>query len=173
MGNDPVNNTDPTGKVCVPCVPAAIWAYRAYKVGRAVQAANKAAQVGAIAVVAVEGHKAIQAVTNDEATPLPDGLVGDSPSGPKGKRRNSGPLTPENGGTGNAEEDFGTLGGGTSEPASTGDGMPDGSQVAPNGTRFRPGTETKGPRIDVPANGDKPHETLHYPDPPPPPTEER
>ena len=173
VGNDPVNNTDPTGKVCVPCVPAAIWAYRAYKVGRAVQAANKAAQVGAIAVVAVEGHKAIQAVTNDEATPLPDGLVGDSPSGPKGKRRNSGPLTPENGGTGNAEEDFGTLGGGTSEPASTGDGMPDGSQVAPNGTRFRPGTETKGPRIDVPANGDKPHETLHYPDPPPPPTEER
>jgi len=53
--------------MCPVCVPIAIWGYRAYKVGRAVQVAHKAAQVTAITVVAVEGHNAIQAVTNDDA----------------------------------------------------------------------------------------------------------
>jgi hypothetical protein len=28
---------------------------------------------------------------------------------------------------------------------------------------LRPARGNSGPRIDIPANGDKPHETLHYP----------
>lgn len=31
------------------------------------------------------------------------------------------------------------------------------------------GSDTSGPRIDIPANGSKPRETLHYPMTPPPP----
>lgn len=111
--------------------------------------------------------------TNDQATPLPDGLVGENPRESRGKRKNSGPLTPENGSTGNAEEDFGVLGGGTSQPAPEDKGYPEGTQVAPNGTSIRPGKDGEGPRIDIPANGSKPPETLHYPDPSSPPPEPR
>ena len=39
-----------------------------------------------------------------------------------------------------------------------------GHRVAPNGVRFRPASESSGSRIDIPENGDKPHETLHYND---------
>jgi len=40
---------------------------------------------------------------------------------------------------------------------------PDGTLVGPNGVRLRPGKEGKGPRIDIPANGSTPHETIHFP----------
>lgn len=108
------------------------------------------------------------AVPAKEATPVPTGLVGTDPKPTKG-RTNSGPLAPENGGTGDAGKDFGTLTGGKSGPAPPGSTLPPGTQVGENGTQLRPGTPTSGPRIDVPANGPKPIETLHYPAPPPPP----
>ncbi|MGH9724934.1 MAG: RHS repeat-associated core domain-containing protein [Candidatus Acidiferrales bacterium] len=102
------------------------------------------------------------------ATPVPTGLVGTDPTPTKG-RTNSGPLAPENGGTGDAGKDFGTLTGGKSGPAPEGKGYPAGTQIGENGTQLRPGSSTSGPRIDIPANGGKPIETLHYPAPPPPP----
>ncbi len=108
-------------------------------------------------------------INNDETeeTPLPEDLVGENPQDSRGKRKNSGPLTPENGGTADAEEDFDTLTGGESDPSDPDKGYPAGSQTGGNGVTIRPGTDTKGPRIDIPANPDtgKKPETLHYPDP--------
>lgn len=42
-------------------------------------------------------------------------------------------------------------------------GLGGGSRVGENGIILRPETDKSGPRIDIPAKGDKPHETLHYP----------
>ena len=107
--------------------------------------------------------------TKAPTAPLPSGLVGtqDAKSGPQGDRHNSGPLDPTHGGIGNAERDFGTLTGGKSGPAPAGKNYPPGTQVGDNGTALRPAKGDAGPRIDIPANGDKPHETLHYPKPNP------
>jgi hypothetical protein len=68
----------------------------------------------------------------------------------------------EDGGTGNAETDFGNLTGGVSAPAAEGSGLKPGTQVGENGVIYRPAAGADGPRIDIPASGDKPHETLHY-----------
>jgi RHS repeat-associated protein len=110
--------------------------------------------------------------SHEGSPPLPGGLVGvqDGKSGVRGRRTNSGPLAPEHGGTGDAEKDFDKLTGGKSTPTG-GDGVADGSGglVGENGIRYRPAVGSNGPRIDIPANGDKSHETLHYPSPPPPP----
>jgi RHS repeat-associated protein len=38
-----------------------------------------------------------------------------------------------------------------------------GHRVCPNGVRVRPGKPGHGPRIDIPANGPKPPETIHFP----------
>ncbi len=103
------------------------------------------------------------------AVPLPPGLVGtqDKDAGPRGKGHKSGPLDPAHGGSGDAGKDFETLTGGKSGPAPAGAGYPAGTQVGDNGTAVRPATGSKGPRIDIPANGNKPAETLHYPKPTP------
>lgn len=126
--------------------------------------------------IAIVGAIAIDAALNEsseapKSPAAPGGLVGEQDAGSRtqGGRHNSGPLAPENGGTGNAEEDFGNLTGGASSPAPDGSRLPAGSQVGENGVIYRPGTGSSGPRIDIPASGDKPHETLHYPKPPPPP----
>ena len=106
------------------------------------------------------------AVSNNDANapPLPEGPVGVQ-DGRGGRNRNrgqmSGPLAPEHGGTGNADEDFEVLGGPNSGPPPEGSTLPPGSRQAPNGVQIRPGP--RGPRIDIPANGTKPPETLHYP----------
>jgi RHS repeat-associated protein len=102
-------------------------------------------------------------VTAAPAVPLPSGLVGtqDDKSGQSGGRIVNGPLDPAHGGVGDAGKDFDTLTGGKSGPAPTGSTLPAGSQVGDNGIVLRPGQD--GPRIDIPANGDKPRETLHYP----------
>jgi len=107
------------------------------------------------------------------AVPLPAGLVGtqDDKSGSQGDRHNSGPLDPAHGGVGDAAQDFATLTGGKSGPAAAGSNYPPGTQVGENGTALRPATATAGPRIDIPANGDKSHETLHYPKPKPKPAQ--
>jgi RHS repeat-associated protein len=96
---------------------------------------------------------------------VPTGLVGtqDGKGGQAGGRVNSGPLAPEHGGTGDAGKDFDHLTGGKSGPAPGGSTLPPGTQVGENGTQLRPQSGTSGPRIDIPANGPKPVETLHYP----------
>ena len=106
-----------------------------------------------------------------DAPALPGGLVGteDKGSRQQGGRVNNGPLAPDNGGVGDGLKDFGTLTGGKFGPAPEGSRLPEGAQVGENGVIYRPGNAGSGPRIDVPANGEKPHETLHYPKPPPPP----
>jgi hypothetical protein len=76
---------------------------------------------------------------------------------------NSGPLSTENGGTGDAEKDFDSLTGGKSGPAPAGRRFKEGTKVGENGIALRPETDKSGARIDMPASGKKPHETLHYP----------
>lgn len=95
---------------------------------------------------------------------LPTDLVGeqDSKSGQRGNRNISGPLSPENGGTGDAKQDFDKLTGGKSSPAPADSNYPPGTLIGPNGVAYRPGKNGTGARIDIPANGSKPHETLHY-----------
>lgn len=36
-------------------------------------------------------------------------------------------------------------------------------KVCPNGARIRRGKTGEGPRIDIPANGEKAPETIHFP----------
>jgi RHS repeat-associated protein len=104
---------------------------------------------------------------HEDSPALPDGLVGkdDSKSRQQGGRVNSGPLAPEHGGTGDSAKDFDKLTGGKSSPAPKEKGYPEGTRVGENGISHRPATEKSGPRIDIPATGSKPHETLHYPKP--------
>lgn len=113
-------------------------------------------------------NETCSASDGDEKTypPLPDKIVGaqdDPRAGPNknGRRHTSGPLTPENGGTGDFEADLNTLTGGYS-PSQPEDRFPPGSLVGPNGIFGRPVNSSGGKSIDIPANGDKPHETLHY-----------
>ncbi|HEX7031208.1 MAG TPA: RHS repeat-associated core domain-containing protein, partial [Gammaproteobacteria bacterium] len=127
--------------------------------------AKAAVYTTAIAATAIGGT--IVWVTNqasESTSPeIPEGLVGeqDGKGGSKKGRHNSGPLSEENGGTGSAEKDFEKLTGGNSGPAPEGSRLPEGSRVGENGIVLRP--SENGPRIDIPSNGDKPRETLHYP----------
>jgi uncharacterized protein RhaS with RHS repeats len=100
----------------------------------------------------------------DKAPAVPDKLVGtvDDKSGQQGGRVNNGPLAPDNGGTGDAAKDFGKLTGGKIGESGKYPGV-----RGENGIGMRPGKEGEGPRIDIPANGNKPAETLHYPKPEP------
>ena len=97
---------------------------------------------------------------------LPTDLVGDQGSplaGPNksGSRHTSGNLKPEFGGTGNYDDDLKTLAGDT-RPTVRGDSAPPGAQIGENGVFGRETNSSGGKSIDIPANGDKPHETLHY-----------
>ena len=103
--------------------------------------------------------------------PVPGGYIGDQ-SDPRagtsnnGKRHTSGPLTPGNGGTGDAQKDFDKLTGGTGRPFPDSDGRSKipGALVGDNGIWIRPGTKNPGdgPRIEIPGNDNKLPETLHY-----------
>lgn len=175
VGNDPLNRTDPTGN-CPMCLAIPFVC-----AGGGCEAIFLG--IGGLII----GHQLVenshhneqsapppppsneQAQPRPQAPPLPGGLVGDDQSKPRGGRVNSGPLAPEHGGTGDAGQDFGHLTGGTGAPAPAGSRLPEGSQVGDNGVILRPPAAASGPRIDIPANGDKPHETLHYPPPPPDP----
>jgi len=161
VGNDPVNMWDPFGEN--PVAGAGI--------GCAVT--GPACPVGAVAgavigtVVLIAGAVIIDHALNEASDTdsksgpdVPEDLVGEDQRPTKG-RVNSGPLAPENGGTGTAEGDFEVLTGGQSGPAKEDLGLPEGSRQGDNGVIIRPGRN--GPRIDIPASGDKPHETLHFP----------
>ncbi|MDP4076703.1 RHS repeat-associated core domain-containing protein [Acidovorax sp. A1169] len=99
--------------------------------------------------------------------PLPNDLVGDQGdprAGPNrgGGKHTSGPLRPDLGGNGNFLDDLDVVTGGT-RPWRPGDKAPPGSLVGENGIFGRPSNSGGGQSIDIPANGNKPHETLHYP----------
>jgi hypothetical protein len=103
------------------------------------------------------------------APPAPGDYVGDQSRGgtsASGNRHTSGPLTPGNGGTGDAGKDFDRLTGGTGRPFPESDSRSriPGAQVGENGIWIRPGTKNPGdgPRIEIPGRGNKLPETLHY-----------
>jgi len=105
--------------------------------------------------------------TNPPVPPLPTDLVGDQSnpnSGPNkdGSRHTSGPLKPEYGGTGDFLADLEKLTGGI-RPVRPDERRPPGSLIGENGIFGRPENSNGGSSIDIPANGSKPHETLHYP----------
>ena len=178
VGNNPLSRADKDGH-CFPfCLALAGGGVLAEEAPLAFTGPVGWTVIG-VTAVSVAGVEAYQYFHQDAAatpapaaptgaTPVPSGLVGTDQS-PKSGKVNSGPLAPENGGTGDAGKDFGTLTGGKSGPAPDGKGYPAGTQVGENGVQLRPGTATAGPRIDIPANGPKPNEVLHYPAPPPPP----
>lgn len=115
--------------------------------------------IGAIGEI---GYTVWQANQEGDAPALPDGLVGNDPT-PRGSGNSvtSGTLSPDFGGTGDYDTDLGTLAGET-RPAGPGDKAPPGAQIGENGV-FGRENSSGGRSIDIPANGDKPHETLHYP----------
>ncbi len=165
---NPLSYTDPSGLVvcggaCVAGGAVAVArfgqvAYRAYRAYSAAQVVQSA--------VASSPYYNEDASDAGECPALPGGLVGDQ-SDPRaktnrgGKKHTSGPLTPENGGTGNFEEDLRTLAGPV-RPAEAGDPAPPGSLIGENNIFGRPKNSSGGASIDIPPNGDKPHETLHY-----------
>jgi len=165
--DDPTDQTDPTGDqaVGIPAGPYPIFIPPVAIPGTPenIQFARDAQRLTEQIIRALVGiiHH------SDHGPPVPDKPVGENPRpGRSGGRIVSGPLTPENGGTGDADRDFDHLTGGTGKPNSD-QGRPPGTQVGDNGVQLRPGP--KGPRIDIPGKGTKPPETLHYPPPPPPP----
>jgi len=89
--------------------------------------------------------------TASSVPPLPDGLVGQNPD-QQGRRVNTDlPAT-----------DFP----GVVQDLTGGNVSPDdkGHMCCSNGVRIRPGEGSGGPRIDIPANGTKSHETIHFPE---------
>lgn len=121
-----------------------------------------------------QGGAHVTSYNSSSATPsagagvpaLPTTLVGsqtDPRAGPNrsGTRHTSGPLTTDRGGTGNYEADLELLTGGT-RPWQPGDKAPPGSRVGKNGIFGRSPNSSGGKSIDIPPNGNKPHETLHY-----------
>lgn len=170
--NSPYQFSDPDGRN-----PAAGAAIGCAITGPACPAGATVGAIIGTAVLVVGGVIAYNEISDQSqnsgnaSPPLPGGLVGadDGKSGQQGDRINNGPLAPENGGTGEAESDFDRLTGGDSSPAPESSRLPEGSRVGENGVIYRPPRGNSGPRIDIPANGKKPHETLHYPPPPPPP----
>jgi len=95
-------------------------------------------------------------LNNDQKSnvpPLPDGLVGENAEDSSGQRKNT--DLPPSAFPGTVQD----LTGGNLAP----DPNKPGHLVAPNGVRVRPGVGDKGPRIDIPANGAKPPETIHFP----------
>lgn len=155
--NDPINNRDPGGNACAPCaIPPIIEGLKWLGITLGVIGAG----VGT-GVVIDEMTTPEAGVSVGDGILSMDGLVGeqDSKAGPRGGRHVSGPLTPENGGTRNPEQDWEVITGGdyVRDPNS-------GHLIGPNGEHYRPGKTGEGPRIDIPASGEKPHETLHYPE---------
>ena len=173
--DNPYRYTDPDGRQVgeVPVVIAACAASPpcAGAVAVGVTALAVAAKKAGDSAASYYDHVMQSQQSKATSPALPKGLVGvqDAKSGQKGhdKTHDSGPLAPTHGGTGDAESDFGKLTGGQSAPAAAGKGYPPGTTVGENGISIRPAKGDKGPRIDIPANGNKPPETLHYPKPPP------
>jgi len=97
--------------------------------------------------------------------PEHEGVVGeqDSDARKHGKRNNSGPLSPEFGGRGDANEDFEHITGGVYQEAPEDSTYPPGTLLGPNRESLRPAKQDAGPRIDIPGTDFRDPETLHYP----------
>ena len=95
-----------------------------------------------------QGTWAAEATETNGVPELPDSLTGENPREGSGNRINTNSKR-------DPQEIFDELTGGQSET------QPNGHQVGPNGVRLRPGTRTKGPRIDIPAKPPRPHKTIH------------
>ncbi len=156
--NDPINKSDPGGNCVAGCAGDGALVSSG-PLGWAVLGVLGAITLGAYVYSEMTAPQSGVSVGDGILTM--DGLIGeqDSEAGPRGGRHVSGPLTPENGGTGHPEHDWEVITGGdyVRDPNS-------GHLIGPNGERYRPGKTGEGPRIDIPASGDKPHETLHYPE---------
>ena len=87
-----------------------------------------------------------------ETPPLPDEIVGDNPKKGSGKRTNTDLPS------GDFADTVDGLTGGVLNP----DPNNPEHQISPNGVRVRP-DKGSGPRVDIPANGEKPPETIHFP----------
>ncbi|GAA5784641.1 RHS repeat-associated core domain-containing protein [Chitiniphilus shinanonensis] len=162
VGGRPLTYVDPKGKVAVVGVIAPPLI-----VGTACLLTPGCAKLVRDALKAAVDACLSESEENETSVPpVPTDLVGDQSdprAGPNkgGKRHTSGPLRPEHGGTGDYDQDLETLTGGT-RPWKPGDKAPPGSQVGDNGIFGRPQNSSGGKSIDIPPNGTKPHETLHY-----------
>jgi RHS repeat-associated protein len=166
-GNDPTDKNDPSGKNAVCALDDQEVLY--YCIDTGTGAVYTGGQAQRIYRREWPNSRTPPVYNSDQSNaPIPDKPVGVGPK-PKEGKINSGPLAPQNGGTGNPDEDFEHLTGGQNHPAPPESGLPSGSRVGTNGIVIRPGTKGNGPRIDIPKKGSKPPEVLHYPPPPPPP----
>ena len=162
--NNPVRYTDPDGRCADGCI---IEAPLIVGTGAVYVVASELVVIGVCVATCTKIKNGIETAagaaadkigglfhSNDAAPDLPTDLVGESPR-----------ATGKNGGTAI----------GTSLPGGkfadtvkdlTGDslGQPDakGRSVSPNGVSVRTGGKD-GPRIDIPANGKKPPEIIHFP----------
>ncbi len=148
---DPINFSDPYGTAAIPL---------AFLAGAAVRQGFRLLGGAIMTAFVLRFRDALRSESEGSPTqpaanpaPLPDGLTGTNP------RETSGRINTD--GAGIPEEKFDELTGGQSVTDSNG------HRVGANGVRLRPGTETKGPRIDIPAKGDRKHETIHWPAPKP------
>lgn len=170
--NNPYRYVDPDGRYAIPLLALATVLVVAGN-SDAMKPENIALRAKSLSQAGERLSNALSRASNwvfnegadNTAPPVPGGLVGDQSSDSagltkNGKRHTSGPMTPGNGGTGDASKDFDKLTGGNSEPA--GGTYPPGTLIGPNGVVLRPGQKGSGPRIDIPGNGSKPPETLHY-----------
>jgi RHS repeat-associated protein len=181
--NSPYNYIDPDGRAALAgVVVAPIVLALGYKVATDPQARAFATRVfnsvvGALTPGATTSAPLLNNGNNEgssssasaTAPPVPTDIVGDQSSSQagetkNGKRHTSGPLTPANGGTGDAKKDFDHLTGGTGKPMPGNDSRSSvpGAQIGANGVWIRPGEGDKGSRIEIPGNGTKLPETLHY-----------
>jgi hypothetical protein len=86
-----------------------------------------------------------------QGPPLPERLIGNNARRGGGRSNTDMPRVDPT-----PDELFDRLTGGHS------DILPNGTRRGSNGVLLRPDTG-QGPRIDIPANGDKEHETIHFP----------
>lgn len=143
--NAPVNFVDPKGRFAILATPAVI--------GGGIIAAGCyfTGACAAFSDLLIDMLNEGEHETPSDIPPLPDDLVGDNPRSSTGKRTNTDlpsdafPETIKDLTGGNYVDDA------------------NGSKVCPNGVRIRPGKNGEGPRIDIPANGPKPPETIHFP----------
>lgn len=172
VGNDPLGSVDPRG-LCNCSMPGTGWDDGYDTSSTSIIDPSYPRPIRSPARVVNQHNEQTKTDCDgtNSAPPVPGDLVGDQSDpragpGNSGKRHTSGPLTPENGGTGDAEKDFDKLTGGTGRPFPSSDGRSKipGAQVGDNGIWIRPGTKSPGdgPRIEIPGNGNKLPETLHY-----------
>jgi RHS repeat-associated protein len=149
---NPLRFTDPDGQNPL---AAGAGGYRAgVAIGAAITAytlARHGTTLGGLIYEVLNESGAEDVASSDDGVPkLPTDLVGDNARDSSGKRKNT-DLPADR-----FPDVINDLTGGRLSDS-------DGTQVCPNGVRIRPGRSGEGPRVDIPANGPKPPETIHFP----------